>query len=157
MDEETNMIIQKLSVNGFKSLMSEQPIELGRVNCFIGANGVGKSNILEALGVIGAAAKGVVDDESLLRRGVRAGVPKLYKSSFVSERTPAHIGISVTSSSAAEYRVSLLNPLESPDPAWSFKTEYLFDGSEEIIADGVRAKKKSEPNCGTRCFTSGRA
>ncbi|WP_154172808.1 AAA family ATPase [Vibrio metoecus] len=148
MDEETNMIIQKLSVNGFKSMMSEQPIELGRVNCFIGANGVGKSNILEALGVIGAAAKGVVDDESLLRRGVRAGVPKLYKSSFASERTPAHIGISVTSSSAAEYRVSLLNPLESPDPAWSFKTEYLFDGSEEIIADGVRAKKNLNPTAG---------
>ncbi|MCU8019894.1 AAA family ATPase [Shewanella sp. SM72] len=141
-------MIKTISVTGFKSLMSEQPIELGQVNCFIGANGVGKSNILEALGVIGAAANGVVDDESLLRRGVRAGVPKLYKSSFASERTPAHIGISVTSSLAAEYRVSLLNPLESPDPAWSFKTEYLFDGCEEIITDGIRAKKNLNPTAG---------
>jgi energy-coupling factor transporter ATP-binding protein EcfA2 len=141
-------MIKTISVTGFKSLMSEQPIELGRVNCFIGANGVGKSNILESIGVIGAAANGIVDDESLLRRGVRAGVPRLYKSSFSSERTPAHIGISVTSSSGAEYRVSLLNPLESPDPAWSFKTEYLFDGSEEIIANGVRAKKNLNPTAG---------
>ncbi|WP_041467296.1 hypothetical protein [Chlorobium phaeobacteroides] len=30
-------------------------LKAGRVNCFIGANGVGKSNILEALGVLGAA------------------------------------------------------------------------------------------------------
>ncbi len=141
-------MIKTISVTGFKSLMSEEPIELGQVNCFIGANGVGKSNILEALGVIGAAANGVVDDESLLRRGVRAGVPKLYRSSFASERTPAHIGISVTSSLSAEYRVFLLNPLESPEPAWSFKTEYLFDGNDEIIADGVRAKRNLKPTAG---------
>lgn len=109
-------MLRKLSVYGFKSV-HEQSIELGRVNCFIGANGVGKSNILEALGVLGAAANGVVDDESLLRRGVRAGLPRLYKSSFASERTPAHIGVGVVGDSNEAYRVSLLNPLGSPDPA----------------------------------------
>ena len=66
------MMIRKLKIQGFKSIYSES-ILLGRINCFIGANGAGKSNILEALGVLGAAANGVVDDESLLRRGVRAG------------------------------------------------------------------------------------
>lgn len=142
------MIIRKLTVKGFKTLILEEPIELGRVNCFIGANGVGKSNILEALGVLGAAANGVVDDESLLRRGVRAGVPKLYKSSFASERTLPHIGIDIASDSGATYRTSLLNPLESPEPAWSYKTEYLSDGTDEIIADGVRGKKKLNPQAG---------
>jgi len=39
-------------------------------------------NLLEALGVLGAAASGRVDDESLRTRGVRPGVPQLYKSSF---------------------------------------------------------------------------
>jgi len=135
-DKET-MLIRNLTVHGFKSIMQEQPIELGRVNCFIGANGVGKSNLLEALGVLGAAANGVVDDESLLRRGVRAGVPRLYKSSFASERTPTHIGIEVSGSRSECYRVSLLNPLESPEPAWKYKTEFLSDGRDEIIADGV--------------------
>ena len=33
------MIIRKLTVKGFKSLILDEPIELGRVNCFIGANG----------------------------------------------------------------------------------------------------------------------
>ncbi|EOD55561.1 AAA family ATPase [Aeromonas molluscorum] len=141
-------MIRKLAVNGFKSLMLDQPIELGRVNCFIGANGVGKSNLLEALGVLGAAANGVVDDESLLRRGVRAGVPRLYKSSFASERTPAHIGISVSGELGQCYRVSLLNPLESPEPSWIYKTEFLSDGSDEIIADGVRNRKNLNPQAG---------
>jgi len=74
-------MITKLTVESFKSLESVE-VHLGRVNVFIGANGSGKSNLLEALGVLGAAAFGRVDDESLLRRGVRPGLPRLYKSSF---------------------------------------------------------------------------
>jgi predicted ATPase len=140
-------MFRELTITGFKSISADS-IELGRINCFIGANGVGKSNVLEALGVLGAAASGVVDDESLLRRGVRAGLPRLYKSSFASERTPAHIGISVTGDAQESYRVSLLNPLDSPEPAWSYKTEVLTDGSAEIVSDGVRNKKNLNPQAG---------
>ena len=141
------MMIRTLRINGFKSIHSEV-IELGRVNCFIGANGVGKSNLLEALGVLGAAANGVVDDESLLRRGVRAGLPRLYKSSFTAERTPAHIGIGAQGDGGAEYRVSLLNPLETPEPSWTYKTEVLTDGEHEVVSDGVRNRKNLNPQAG---------
>lgn len=140
-------MIRTLRIQGFKSIHSES-ITLGRVNCFIGANGVGKSNVLEALGVLGAAANGVVDDESLLRRGVRAGLPRLYKSSFASERTPAHIGVEVEGEAGDAYRVSLLNPLDSPEPAWSYKTEVLTDGQQEVVSDGERNKKNLNPQAG---------
>ena len=139
--------IRKVDIRGFKSIYSTT-IELGRVNCFIGANGAGKSNLLEALGVLGAAANGVVDDESLLRRGVRAGLPRLYKSSFATERTPAHIAIEVAGESNEIYRVSLLNPLDSPEPAWSYKTEVLSDGEREIVSGGVRSKKNLNEKAG---------
>mgnify|MGYP001809642128 CR=1 FL=1 len=140
-------MIRTLHIKGFKSIHSED-LELGRVNCFIGANGVGKSNLLEALGVLGAAANGVVDDESLLRRGVRAGLPRLYKSSFAAERTPAHIGIGVDGEAGVTYRVSLLNPLEMPKPAWSYKTEVLNDGQRDIVSGGVRSRKNLNPQAG---------
>lgn len=140
-------MIRSIHIDGFKSIHSET-LELGRVNCFIGANGVGKSNVLEAIGVLGAAANGIVDDESLLRRGVRAGLPRLYKSSFATQRTPAHIGISAEGAGGEAYRVSLLNPLESPEPAWSYKTEVLTDGHEDIVTDGVRNKKNLNPQAG---------
>jgi len=140
-------MLQVLNVTGFKSIFDEE-IELGRVNCFIGANGVGKSNILESLGVLGAAASGVVDDESLLRRGVRAGLPRLYKSSFAAERTPAHIGVGIQGSVGEGYRVSLLNPLETPEPAWSYKTEVLTDGAADVVSDGVRNRKNLNPQAG---------
>ena len=138
-------MIRTLRIEGFKSIHSEV-ISLGRVNCFIGENGAGKSNVLEALGVLGAAANGVVDDESLLRRGLRAGLPRLYKSSFASERTPAHIGMAVEGEAVKVYRgpvhagysVTLLNPLDSPEPAWSYKTEVLTDGIADIVSVGMR-------------------
>lgn len=139
-------MIRTIQIDGFKSIVS-QTIELGRINCFIGANGVGKSNILEAIGVLSAAANGKVDDESLLRRGVRPGVPRLYKTSFESTNVPVHIGL-LAKSEGASYRVSLLNPLENPEPAWSFKTERLIEGSEEIISEGVRNKRNLTPTAG---------
>ena len=86
-------MIRTIQIDAFKSLYAVT-LELGRVNCFIGANGAGKSNILEALGILGAAANGVVKDEALLQRGVRPGLPRLYKTSFdkVRNARPYRLG-----------------------------------------------------------------
>lgn len=140
-------MIRELKIRGFKSITALD-IELGAVNCFIGANGVGKSNVLEAVGVLGAAANGKVDDESLLRRGVRPGLPRLFKSSFQDFRSLPHIGLEAIDQTGATYRVSLLNPLESPDPAWSYKTETLTDGANTIVTDGVRSRGNLNPKAG---------
>lgn len=140
-------MIRQLKIRGFKSI-TEMDIELGLVNCFIGANGVGKSNVLEAIGVLGAAANGVVDDEALQRRGVRPGLPRLFKSSFQAFRSLPHIGLEAVGLNGETYRVSLLNPLESPEPAWSFKTETLTDGVTTILSDGVRNRSNLNPKAG---------
>ena len=133
-------MIRSIQIEGFKSIAG-QTLELGRVNCFIGANGVGKSNVLEAIGVLGAAASGRVDDESIVRRGVRAGVPRLYKTSFEAGRIPPHITLGASGEAQETFRVSLLNPLENPEPAWSFKTETFSDGTSDIVSRGVRTEK----------------
>ncbi len=132
-------MIRTIQIEGFKSIAS-LTLELGRVNCFIGANGVGKSNILEAIGILGAAATGRVDDESLLRRGVRAGTPRLFKTAFVGLRVSPHITLSAEADDGATYRIALLNPLEDPEPAWSFKTEKLSVKGEDIVSRGVRSE-----------------
>jgi energy-coupling factor transporter ATP-binding protein EcfA2 len=131
-------MIRSIQIEGFKSIAS-QTLELGRVNCFIGANGVGKSNVLEAIGILGAAASGRVDDESIIRRGVRAGLPRLYKSSFEVGHIPPHITLGAIGDAQEQFRVSLLNPLENPEPAWSFKTETLSDNSATIVSRGVKS------------------
>ncbi len=135
-------MIRSVTIEGFKSIAS-QTIELGRVNCFIGANGVGKSNVLEALGVLGAAANGRVDDESLLRRGVRPGLPRLYKTAFADLEIRPHITLEATNESGALYRIALLNPLEEGEAAWRFKTEKLSDGKNDVVSQGVRSDKSN--------------
>lgn len=134
-------MITKFRVESFKSLESLE-VELGQVNVFVGANGSGKSNLLEAVGVLSAASFGLVDDESLLRRGVRPGVPQLYKSAFphkISERRP-HIFFSAENSEA-KYEVSLWNPIKDPKPAWRFKTEVLRRCTGEKIVDRAPFRK----------------
>lgn len=43
-----NDMFKRLAIKNFKSII-DLTIELGRVNVFIGANGMGKSNVLEAI------------------------------------------------------------------------------------------------------------
>jgi energy-coupling factor transporter ATP-binding protein EcfA2 len=135
-------MIRNIRVEGFKSI-AELTLELGRVNCLIGANGVGKSNLLEAIGILGAAASGRVDDEAIVRRGVRAGLPRLYKTAFQDDRIPPHITLEATGEAGASFCVSLLNPLDEPEPAWSYKTEALFDGASWLVSRGVRGDKEN--------------
>lgn len=137
-------MIKKISIESFKSL-EHLEIELGNLNVFVGANGSGKSNLLEAVGVLSAASDGKVTDQALLQRGVRPGVPKLYKSAFptTTVRQSSHIYFS-GSSDEAHYDVSLNNPMTDPSPAWKFKTELLARGSTKLASRGPNSR--NNPN-----------
>lgn len=130
-------MIQKIGIQGFKSL-EDVEVELGSLNVFVGANGSGKSNLLEAIGVLSAAADGKVNDQTLLQRGVRPGVPKLYKSAFPTS-SKSHIYFNA-STAGAQYAVSLNNPLKAPSPSWRFKTELLEEGQKKIASRGPNLK-----------------
>lgn len=127
-------MLESLSIKTFKSL-EDVTVELGWVNVFVGANGSGKSNLLEALGVLSAAAGGRVDDQSLLFRGVRPGVPALYKSAFPARpgtRIPPHLSFGA-SNAYTSYDVTLHNSLSNPLPAWRFKTESWKEGTSKLV------------------------
>ncbi|MEM7023208.1 MAG: AAA family ATPase, partial [Pseudomonadota bacterium] len=74
-------MLNKISIQGFKSIYDIQDLELGQVNVFIGANGSGKSNFLEAIGFLSAAIDGRADARNILYRGSRHSNLSLYKSS----------------------------------------------------------------------------
>jgi predicted ATPase len=142
-NRDRSFMIKRFTVKSFKSL-EDVSVELGDVNVFIGPNGSGKSNFLEALGVIGAAAFGRVDDEALLRRGVRAGIPKLYKSSFKGSDIRNEIRFRAETEAAA-YEVGLFNPLDKPEPSWRYHTEKLEDGPD-IRVDRTHLNKPKNQN-----------
>ena len=143
-------MLRNVTFRTFKSL-KDVTVDFGLVNVFIGANGSGKSNLLEALGVLSAAADGKVDDQTLLARGVRPGVPALYKSAFPSkgsERIPPHLFFGAYGN-GAKYEVTLHNPLADPAPAWRFKSEVW--GDEEggtYVSRAPAQREKSDPERG---------
>jgi energy-coupling factor transporter ATP-binding protein EcfA2 len=129
-------MVSKLTVRGFKSLEHVE-VDLGQVNVFVGANGSGKSNLLEALGVLSACAEGKVTDQALLQRGVRPGVPRIYKTAFRAapghEGTPRHLSVRASSEPDSVYEVTLNNPLGDPSPAWRFKHELWREGPRKLV------------------------
>jgi len=139
-------MIHRVSIKSFKSLLDVE-LELGRVNVFVGANGSGKTNLLEAIGVLGAAANGRMDDEALLRRGVRPGVPALYKSSFKGVQHRPSIRLEAHTRDAG-YEVALANPLKDPEPAWTFTHERMWSTSGSAVSRGPRSAKRYDPKHG---------
>lgn len=113
--------IARITVEGFKSL-ARQTIELGRLNVLIGANGSGKTAILEAIGLLGAAASGRVDAGELMRRGVRVSAPQAFLTAL--GRAPSKkIRLSAESGAGASYTVTLAPPSGEWPKLWRFEEE----------------------------------
>lgn len=85
-------MFNRLTIKNFKSII-DQTIELGRVNVFIGANGMGKSNVLEAIAMIAANSQDEIDLNKLVQAGVRIARPDLMRSSFYGKKTADNIEI----------------------------------------------------------------
>ncbi len=78
-------MIKTISIENYKSVL-KLDLELGRINVFIGANGSGKSNILEAIAMVSAQEEtGKVNIETLIGKGVRVAKPTLTVSSFLGK------------------------------------------------------------------------
>lgn len=151
-------MLESLAVKTFKSL-ENVTVHLGLVNVFIGPNGSGKSNLLEALGILACSANGRVDDQALLSRGVRPGLPALYKTAFPARngnRIPPHLFFG-GSGDAERYEVSLHNPLDDPAPAWRFNTELWEVEGEKIVGRSPRMAKKPDPYRGLAALRAAEA
>ncbi len=77
-------MIRKIHIENYKSIYNLD-IEVGRINVFIGENGSGKTNILEALAFVAAAQTDKLDNEFLANRGIRITSPELTRSRFDDE------------------------------------------------------------------------
>jgi predicted ATPase len=122
-------MIKRLSIQSFKSIESVE-LELGQVNVFIGANGSGKSNLLEAVGVLAAAAFGRVDSESLVRRGVRPG--GFFAPLFQDCALDAETSLTADGKDAG-YSTSLASPPTGREVGWEFRREVWTEKGIELL------------------------
>ena len=74
-------MIKEIAIQNFKSIM-DLKLPLGRFNLFIGANGSGKSNILEAIAFGAAASSNKLDYEYFANRGIRVTEPRFMLPAF---------------------------------------------------------------------------
>lgn len=87
-------MIKEIFIENYKSIQ-ELNIELGRVTVFIGENGCGKTNILEAISLSSAATSDKLDNEFLASRGIRVTDSKFMRSAFNSDSLNKPIKISL--------------------------------------------------------------
>jgi len=79
-------MIEKIHIQNFKSIYDLE-LEVGRVNLFIGENGSGKSNLLEALVFVSASESNMLANEFLVSRGLRVPEPSFMRGAFIGEYT----------------------------------------------------------------------
>jgi len=138
-------MVTKVTIEAFKSIERVE-VELALVNVFVGANGSGKSNLLESIGVLSAAASGRVDDEALLRRGVRPGLPRLYRCALKGLR---HSSMSFSAEcEKGSYKVSLLSPMKASGSAWRYQSESWTLGERELVGRSEGTRVGPNPEAG---------
>ncbi|NGM72837.1 AAA family ATPase [Sphingobacterium sp. SGL-16] len=113
-NEKNNFLINGLKINNFKSII-DADIELGLINVFIGENGCGKSNILEAVALISASKSDDLNFDGLYSKGVRIARPDLMVSSFLEKKQKDSIDLFISlkiNETNIEYKIEL----EPSDP-----------------------------------------
>jgi energy-coupling factor transporter ATP-binding protein EcfA2 len=131
--------VARIQIKGFKAI-ADQTIDLGRLNVFIGENGAGKSTVLEAIGLLGAAAAGRVDAGELMRRGVRASATHLLTTALGGRPPAKSIHLAAESDSGVRYAVTLAPPSKVGwPPLWRFTSESVYSGATPVYQRRIRA------------------
>lgn len=128
-----DMKIREISIQNFKSLYHVS-FEPGKLNVFIGANGSGKSSLLEAVGVLSAAMTDRVNTNSLQRKGVRLSTSALYKSKFSSVLKEAKtVDLAIKwSKEEKNYEYATHLTVSTDDDSWKYFAESVTCNSEKI-------------------------
>ena len=122
-------MIEKIHIQNFKSIYDLE-LEVGRVNLFIGENGSGKSNLLEALVFVSASESNMLANEFLVSRGLRVPEPELMRSAFEEEDKDKEIEIKIKFQEYfEEYKFSNINSTYSN---WSMQKDCLPKNFKEL-------------------------
>jgi AAA domain, putative AbiEii toxin, Type IV TA system/AAA ATPase domain len=136
-------MIREISIKNYKSIL-DHSIELGRINIFIGENGSGKTNIVEAVATASAAIEDKLGIEELYARGVRIARPATTISSFlrIQPAQASEIGLGIAfgkTKSAASSSLELgLSPEDPDDIHTGWRVEGLRDPS--LASPAIRVK-----------------
>jgi AAA15 family ATPase/GTPase len=131
-------MLEELTIQRFKTI-KQQNLKLGRVNLFIGGNGTGKSNLLEAIGLVSACLGRGLGDTDIGQKGLRITPPELMKSSFKNEDLPKTLALHAVFSQGVEYSAKLQS--RESDPLLRFFTEKCEFQGKNIFGRSNRGSR----------------
>lgn len=105
---KTDNMIETITVKNFKSI-TDMTLSLGNVNVFIGANGSGKSNILEAIAMVAAERSAQIEVNSMIQKGIRIAKPDLMISSFYGQPSNSTINVNISGSEGERIKYAVTN------------------------------------------------
>lgn len=123
-------MFKNIKIANFKSI-DDVELNLGRVNVFIGENGAGKSNVLEAIALAGAACAGKLDSEFLTTRGIRVTQPEFMRSAFDRAKKSNSIRIELTTVTSKKKIISLEND-NKPYSQWREVVQSVDDQKSQL-------------------------
>jgi AAA domain, putative AbiEii toxin, Type IV TA system len=131
-------MLEELAIQRFKTI-KDQHLKLGRVNLFIGGNGTGKSNLLEAIGLTSACLGRGLGDSDIGQKGLRITPPELMKSSFKYDELPKTLALHAKFTGGVEYSAKLQS--REGDPLLRFFTEKCEVGGKTIFGRSNRGSR----------------
>ena len=99
-------LVREVAIENYKSIR-KLTVELGQVNVLIGANGAGKSNLLEAIALGAASARNKLDNEYLVPRGIRVVEPRFTRSAFPGGDVDAPVVVSLQAQGGPKFRLAV--------------------------------------------------
>lgn len=125
-------MIERIHIKNFKSIY-DLDINVGKINLFIGENGSGKSNLLEALVFVSANQSNKLDNEFLVSRGLRVTEPVFMRSAFDEENRDKNIEIYIGNKNKLEH-YEFKNDTEEYSP-W---INIMYDKSVISLHDTIK-------------------
>ncbi|ETR68401.1 MAG: ATPase Beggiatoa sp PS gb [Candidatus Magnetoglobus multicellularis str. Araruama] len=117
-------MIKDIRIKNYKSIQKLK-ITTGQLTVFIGENGSGKTNILEAIALASAAANDKLDNEFLAARGIRVTDPRFMRAAFNCENFSEDIYIRLTGANDSYFECLLKNDNE-PYSKWTINNAKNF-------------------------------
>ena len=131
-------MISDITIKNFKSVV-DVSLPLGRFNILIGANGCGKSNILEGIAMGAAASSDKLDYEYFANRGIRVVEPRFMLPAFdgIEEKL---IEVCVTDKEGHETVLDIRYDRNAKPARWVNDNEYEWSNMvpPEELEEGLK-------------------
>ena len=124
-------MITNINIKNYKSVVNVN-LPLGRFNLLIGANGCGKSNILEGIALGAAASSNKLDYEYFANRGIRIVAPQLMLPAFEGMESDK---ILVTFTNDRELVFDIRFNKDAKPARWENYKNYVVDIDSDFFSD----------------------